>query len=253
MRLLIAAVLLLCIPPTVSGQTTPAKSTVQQSHLWLQGFSTIRLDKHWSVPVEVQVRRAETGLTWQGLLVRGALMRDINDHVAVGGGYGHQISWRYGPFAPVVKFGEHRTYEQVIIKNNFGTTGFEQRVRLEQRWIQRVDSTRRVALDEHFYQNRLRYRAGISVPLRFAESAKGKSREAETFFYLNDEVMVSFGKDVDRNEFDQNRFAIGIGQKLGEVVMQAGYLHQYLKRANGFQFESNHTIVLSFSYNFSLP
>lgn len=253
MRLFIAALILFLMPLTALGQTTPEKSTVQQSTLWFQGFSTIRLDKRWSVPLEVQVRRAHTGLIWQGLLVRGALMRDINKHVSVGGGYGHQISWRYGPFSPTVKFGEHRVYEQVIFKNKFGTTDFDQRLRLEQRWIQRVDSARQVALDEHFYQNRIRYRAGISVPLRYVETATGKTDEAETFLYLNDEVMFNFGKTVDRNDFDQNRFAVGIGQKLGKVIMQTGYLHQYLKRANGFQFESNHTIVVSLTYNFSLP
>jgi hypothetical protein len=80
----------------------------------------------------------------------------------------------------------------------------------------------------------------------------GKPREAETFFYLNDEVMFNFGKTVDRNDFDQNRFAFGIGQKLGKATMQTGYLHQYIKRPNGYQFESNHTIVVSLTYNFSL-
>ena len=252
MRLFTAAIILLFLSLSALGQTTPERSTVQQSHLWLQAFSTIRLDERWSVPVEAQVRRAQTGLTWQGLLVRGALMRDINEKVAVGGGYGHQVSWIYGPFAPLAKFGEHRTYQQVIIKSKVGSTPLEHRLRLEQRWIQRVDSSRRIALDEHFFQNRLRYRAGISVPLRYDEKGTGKAREPETFLFLNDEVMLSFGKAVDRNEFDQNRFAVGIGQKLGNVILQSGYLHQYLKRANGYQFESNHTLTLSVTYNISL-
>jgi hypothetical protein len=249
-RLFISAVIVCLIPFTASGQTTPEKSTAQQSNFWLQGFSTIRLDKHWSVPLEIHVRRAHTGLTWQALLIRGALVRDFNEHVSAGAGYGHVTSWPYGQFSPLAKFGEHRIYEHVLIKYKLGETLFEQRIRLEQRWIQSVDSAHGVALDEHFYQNRIRYRPGISVPLRANEKKPGG--EPETFFFLNDEILFNFGHSVEHNDFDQNRFAFGIGQKLGKVTMQAGYLHQYLQRPDGRRFESNHTLTLSFTHNISL-
>lgn len=250
MRLFITAVILCLISFRASGQTSSEKVTAQQSNFWLQASSTIRLDKHWSVPVEFHFRRAHTGLTWQGLLIRGALVRDINEHVAVGAGYGHVNSWPYGQFSPLAKFGEHRIYEHVLIKYKLGESRFEQRIRLEQRWIQKVDSAKRVALDEHFFQNRIRYRPGISVPLRADQ--KKPDGEPETFFYLNDEILFNFGHNVERNDFDQNRFAVGIGQKLGKGTLQAGYLHQYLQRADGRRFESNHTLTLSFTYNISL-
>ena len=165
MRSIISTVILLLIPVAAFGQTSPSDVVAQQSNLWLQGFSTIRFDKHWSVPLEAQVRRAHTGLTWQILLLRATLMRDINEHVAVGGGYGHQTSYPTGPFALAAKFGEHRIFEQVVFKNRWGPKLVEQRVRLEQRWIQRVDAVNRVALDEAFFFNRILSKAGLTVPL----------------------------------------------------------------------------------------
>jgi hypothetical protein len=232
-RSIISTVILFLIPVAAFGQTTPSTVVAHQSNLWLQGFSTIRFDKHWSVPLEAQVRRAHTGLTWQILLLRATLMRDINEHVAVGGGYGHQTTHPAGPFAQPATFGEHRTFEQLVLKNNWGAKHVEQRLRLEQRWIQRVDAVNRVALDEYFFQNRIRYRAGMTIPLPFEEKLKPARGEAETFLFLNDEVAFNFGRNVRQNAFDQNRLAAGIGQKLGKAILQGGYLHQYIRRAGG--------------------
>ena len=149
------AAFVLSIPLSAFAQTPP-KETVQQSQLWLQGFSNVRLNEKWSVPLEVQVRRAQTGLTWQGLLVRAGLIRDINPRFSVGGGYANQLSWRYGPFAPVPRFIEHRAFEQVTVREKFGSNTFEQRIRVEQRWVQKTDPVRQVALDDYTYQNRVR-------------------------------------------------------------------------------------------------
>lgn len=249
MRRFGCVLVLLLMPFAIYGQTAPAKVTAQQSFLWLQAFSSVKFKNGWSVPLEAQLRRADTGLTWQALLARAALVREVNKHVAVGGGFGIQVTWPYGAFPAATRFHENRTFEQVVVKWEARSTGFENRLRLEQRWVEKVDPIARKVLDAHTYTNRLRYKSGVTIPLRRVDPSKSGLGDGDTFLFVNDEIAFNFGKNVQKNTFDQNRFAVGIGHHFSKLIFQGGYLHQYIQRSDGVRFESNHAITLSLTYN----
>jgi hypothetical protein len=71
------------------------------------------------------------------------------------------------------------------------------------------------------------------------------SDDEEVYLAVWDEVFVNFGGNVLRNYFDQNRFFIGIGRKIGPGLrIEAGFLEQTLQRRGGGQWENNHTLSI---------
>jgi hypothetical protein len=241
--------------PAFSQSTSPTPQTVQQGMLWLQGFSTLKKDNRsrWSFPLEIQIRRAEMGGTWQQLMPRGLALYKINDRVSAGGGLAFINTWRYGkqPFA--AEFPEYRIFEQLSINHKSWDEQqrFDHRVRLEQRFVRRINAATGQLLDEYNYTNRIRYLGGITVPLNEGGDT-WRQKKGDWILYANDEIFFSFGKNVANNTFDQNRAAVGVGYySSANTNFRVGYLHQYLQKGNGVQFESNHVLTLTLTRNFT--
>lgn len=227
--------------------------TVQQQHVWIQGFSNIKLTPHWELASELQIRRAGWGMDWQQIMPRVAVIYNLNKKVSVGAGYGFVETYAYGEQPVATKFPEHRIFQQAIIKVPIKKITTEHRFRLEQRYLRAIDTANRRLLDHYIYTNRVRYRGGVTVPIKRAEPGRNGLGKGDTYFYTNNEVFFNFGKNVLNNVFDQNRAAAGIGYYFAPTgQMQIGYLHQYLQKGDGVRHESNHTLTLSFTYNFSL-
>ncbi len=224
---------------------------MQQGHLWLQGFNTIKLSDRWTVRNEIQVRRAELGLTWQNLQFKTTALYRVNDYISVGAGYAVAAAWPYGKQPVAAKVFEQRVFEQLNVRHQAGSVPVEHRVRLEQRFVRRIDSQTGAAPNEYIYANRFRYRSGTKIPVR--RDVPSSQSRGDIFLYMNDEIFASFGRNVPRQTLDQNRFAAGIGYQLSSYSnIQTGYLHQYIKKADGIRAESNHTITVAFTYDFSL-
>jgi hypothetical protein len=251
LRLIVLVVALLVCPTSAICQTLPAQpNTVHQGHLWLQVFNTIKLSDRWTLQNEVQARRAEFGLTWQTLLFKTTPMYRVNDYISVGAGYSLGSAWPYGKQPAASKVFEQRVFEQLNARQKVGSVPLEHRVRLEQRFVRRVDQAG-TGPNPYVYANRVRYRGGTRIPIHRIDAAS--QHRGDAFFYVNDEVFFSFGRNVPRQGFDQNRFAAGIGYQLSsESNIQTGYLHQYIKKSDGVRAESNHTLTIAFTYDFSL-
>lgn len=238
----------------VYGQTvSPPATTVHQQHLWLQGFSTIKLRPRWELMSEIQIRRGDLGGDWQVLLLRFGPMYEINRNLSVGGGYAYIDTWPYGKQPVAVKFPEHRIWQQALVKHRIKKVGVDHRLRLEQRYLRAIDSGNRRLLDHYIFSNRVRYRGGVQVPVKRRDESRPALGKGDTFLYANSEIFFNFGKNVLSNVFDQNRAAAGVGHYFSKSgLVQMGYLHQYIQKGDGIRYESNHTLTLAFTYNFSL-
>lgn len=264
MRSIICVMCVFLFPVLTFGQTTPPNQTAQQGQIWFQGFSTIKFkyidegkekESRWRVPLEIQIRRAETGATWQQFQLRATVLFKANDRVTLGGGYSYINTWPYGEQPVATEFPEHRLFEQLSINHKINaktTPRIDHRLRLEQRYVRRINAATRQLLDEYNYTNRFRYQGGVTLPL-----SKGVDvwhpKKSDWVFYANDELFFNFGENVQRNKFDQNRVAAGIGYYFSkDSHFRAGYLHQYIQKGDGVRFESNHTITLTYTHDFTL-
>ncbi len=228
-----------------SAQTLRPQEVSPQTHAWLHYFGTHRFTKEWSLHTEVQVRRADFLASWQQLLLRTGINYHLTDNVTLTAGYCYVGTHPYGT-QPIRAFRpEHRPWEQVMVRHFEGNAEFQHRFRLEQRILGDFEATPTQPASGADYQNRMRYRCLFTLPL------EGDRVRANTWFVnVYDEIFINFGETVRYNVFDQNRIGANLGfQFLPNANVQLGFMNQTIQKANGYQFESNNTLMFFLFYN----
>lgn len=197
---------------------------------WFMYFGDHPIAKsRWGAHLEGQWRRSDVVNTWQQLLLRPAVNYQLNSALLLTGGYGFIQSYPYGDFPASGVSREHRFFEQLVASHTLGKVGVSNRFRLEQRNIGSATSS------DYRYENRMRHMIRAAVPLNIGD------RKNSVIFY--NEIMFNFGRNVERNVFDQNRAYVAFARELGhQTRLEAGYLEQTVQRRGGAVFEFNHTL-----------
>ena len=66
---------------------------------------------------------------------------------------------------------------------------------------------------------------------------------------ISNEILFHVGSEILYNTFDQNRFIIGLNQRLRkDWTMDFGYMLVYQQRYSGFEYDMNHTVRVFFYY-----
>jgi hypothetical protein len=193
----------------------------------------------WGVHLEGQWRRTDLGGAWQQLLLRPGVNYQISKSTSVTFGYGFIETHPYGDRPALANFPEHRIFEQLAYTRKVGKLDLTSRFRLEQRNIGTLAPKPGGGFHttDYRYENRVRYMARTTIPF---------SSGSKNFVALYDEILFNFGKNVDRNVFDQNRAYIAYGRKLGrETNLEIGFLEQTVQRRGGTYFEHNHTLQVA--------
>lgn len=228
-----AALLLL-----LAGNALPAlAATDDNANAWFiyngdHAFGKTR----WGLHAEWQWRRSDMGLKWQQDLIRPGINFQLTKNIALTGGYAFVDTFRYGSFPVAHRFPEHRFFEQLLYTHRIGNLDFQNRFRLEQRnlgqYTAQPDGSQELS---YRYENRFRYMLRTNIPLPFDNH--------RNFIGIYDEIMFNFGKNVDRNVFDQNRAFISFGRNFGhETRGEIGFMEQTLQRRGGEIYEHNHTL-----------
>ncbi|RNI26015.1 DUF2490 domain-containing protein [Rufibacter latericius] len=206
---------------------------------WFMYFGTHKLTDKWSIHTEFQLRRYHVVSDPQQFMPRLALVYNLSDRASLAGGYAYVHTYPYGDNPAADDFPEHRTYQQLQLKDQQGIFGLQHRFRLEQRWIKFAGA------EEYTYLNRVRYQFKTTIPL-----AGPTLEDKEFYLSLYDEVFVNFGPNVTNNVFDQNRAYAAVGYRFHkDATLEVGYLHQHVAQRNGIWFESNHTLQVGLTYN----
>lgn len=220
---------------------------------WYALNASLKLDNKWSLIGEFQWRRVHLISDPQQNVFKLAINRVVYPGVNIRAGLGLAESFNYGDI-PLNTFGkqftEHRAYEMVGLNNKFGVLESTHRFMLEQRWVGRYSVASLEKEDESVYTNRFRYMYRAQIPLKGREIT-----DKTAYAAIYDEVFVGFGKNVNENVFDQNRFGILIGYRFSpRVKAEGGYLNQIaqLGREVGGRnvFQHNSGIILSTNLSF---
>jgi hypothetical protein len=101
--------------------------------------------------------------------------------------------------------------------DQFENIKFEQRMRLEQRWL------------EEDFLHRARYRLMVSIPI--IEMTKGKGNTSLQFY---NELFLT----LNNNPFDRNRLFAGVNFQVNpQNQIQIGYLHQKTEQTSFTYFQ----------------
>lgn len=186
----------------------------------------------WGLHLEIQNRREDWGDEWQQLLIRPGINYTLSPTLSVSAGYGYVKTYPYGELPVPHEFDEHRIWEQVLYKMNVLGLEWQHRLRLEQRWIEEQSKITYNTVNWRG-ENRVRYMLRTSIPI---------TEDKKTYIAVWDEVFLSFGGNILKNNFDQNRAFLGIGRKLTPSTrLEVGFMEQTIQRRGGDKWEANHT------------
>lgn len=227
-----------------------AQNRIQSTNYngWYMYFGNHRLNNKWSLHTEYQWRRNQWINNWQQSLTRIGIDYRINNQAILTLGYGNIITYPYGEQPVLIPFKEHRIWQTLTLSHKNGKLYFSHRYRLEQRFSDKykTDTNDEIVFDKVNYTNRLRYLLAVVIPINKQEIDKNT-----VFIRMYEEAFISFGKNVAKNIYDQNRLYFAFGyQLLPSSNIQIGYLNHLVFKSDGVKYENNHTLQISLTHNF---
>ncbi|MHA4893682.1 DUF2490 domain-containing protein [Pedobacter sp. PWIIR3] len=193
--------------------------TAHQNSGWLFLMNTHKINDKWGVHFDVQLRSANDWENLRNLLIRPGLTYSLNKNNDLTIGY--LFTQTYTPGAPAIT--ENRAWEQYIHRHKISTVNVTHRLRLEQRFIEKIAS------DDVFAQ-RFRYFLRFLIPLK----KDIQSFEKGLFVALQNEVFLNVqNKDkINSSFFDQNRAYVAAGYRVSNKLdLELGYMNQAVKGA----------------------
>jgi hypothetical protein len=232
--------LIILLPAGSLAQDTVQKVNYNNVHFWTSINSTLRLANHWGIMGDVHVRREEfiKYPNFYFLRIGGVYFFNDEFSFALGGAW----LWLATNTSAGTKFAlEQRIFQQALWRTIIGRTTFLQRIRVEQRWHQ-VLNTETGQVDRVRFSNRFRFL--FSAAIRAFNNRKAPRP------VISNEVLFHVGKEILYNTFDQNRTFIGMNQRIGKNwTMDYGYMLVYQQRYSGYEYDLNHTIRVFFYYS----
>jgi hypothetical protein len=228
---------LLFISVQAQEQQEVQKIVNQKLQFWTSINSTLRFSDHWGMVADVHIRRDN-------------FIQDPNFYFLRTGGawwFNDQFSFVLGIAAlwlatetdVGIKYAlERRIYQQALWRTVIGRTTFLQRIRIEQRWHQ-VLNTDDGSVNRVRFSNRFRFL--MSAAIKAFNNPKAPKP------VISNEILFHVGSEILYNTFDQNRFFIGLNQRLGrDWTMDFGYMLVYQQLYSGYEYDMNHTVRVFF-------
>lgn len=178
---------------------------------WPQYYLHVPVDSVWSVSADYSDRYDDFNekVQWIG---RVGLNYQLTKYLNASAGYAYSEFFTASGIRR-----EHRPWEQLLAVHRFKSFRLSHRLRLEERF-QKDDRAQR-------YNYRLRYQFQVQVPVM---------KKQKAYFFISDEPMLNFGKELSGlNQFDQNRFQLGLQFKLlEEFYLTPAYQSTYQIQSN---------------------
>lgn len=221
---------------------------------WYNYFGTHKLHRKWGIHTEYQWLRNHLITHWQQSLLRVGVNYQLNSAVQLSLGYAWIETFAYGDI-PLNGFGknftEHRLFQMATITDKVSVLEISHRFILEQQWIGRYSTANLLKEDVYPLLHRVRYMFRFQIPLK--ENATGNKIP---YVAVYDEIFLGFGKNVNENIFDQNRFGLLLGYRFSsQFRIEAGYLNQILqlgRKVNGSNvFQYNNGLIINTNFNFT--
>ena len=230
----------------VIGQQTfsQTKEFQEDEQLWLGYFNQTRFTNKSGMWLDLHLRTTGNFVDNIGMTIaRAGYTYYLSDQVKLTAGYAYvtKYSTTGGPNVP-----EHRPWQQIQWTEKKSWFNMMQWIRLEERFKQKVSAGE--LIDAYSFNYRIRYNMAFTIPL------KGKQVVDKTpFLFVNNEVMINFGKEIVNNYFDQDRAFIGFGyQFTSHLNAQLGYMYVFQQLPEGNKYLNINSIRLFVFHNLDL-
>ncbi len=208
--------------------------TQYQNSGWFMFLNNTKFNEKWGLQFDAQIRSADHYEYVRNTLIRPAVQYFINDKNNVALGYLWQTTNTRLTGAGKNLFNEHRVFEQYIHTQKIESIFISHRVRLEQRFIERID--------EQVFAQRFRYFLRLVQPLQKQQTKFTKG----PYVALQNEVFLNIQnkEKINNSLFDQNRLYLAAGYRVSKKVdLEVGYMNQAVK--NTLNHTNNNIIQLA--------
>lgn len=239
---LLPALPVLLVPRAARAQ----RETVDNWNAWFILSGDVALNDRWGFLGDVSARRSGPLSEWQAAFARAGMTYTLSPRVRMAAGIVRSESWPYGAAPSPYRAPEWRSWQQAVLSHGLGRTGFAHRVRLEQRWQGRRSATSGEEVDHWMRSSRVRYSLRATLPF-----GGSPITPAPGYVTASNELFVSFGANVVRTGFDQNRASAAVGWRLSTAWRgELGFLEQTLMKGTrgNSRIEQNHTVTVSMSF-----
>ena len=202
-------IFLFLFPMMVLGQHTVTHGNV----LWANYNNSFRVDNKWSIVNDIQIRTKDEIDKWSLFALRSGLVYKINKKVSVTAGFAWFGSVNYFE-EKVVVANEWRPFQELSIQREIKLLKFLQRLRLEQRFLQKVSAGKK--MHDFETRHRLRYRFEFGYPVF----------NKKVVLFAGNEVMGNLNYIKDIRFFDQNRAFLAVNTKLSASTL---FQFQYIR------------------------
>lgn len=235
-RAVIPAIAAACAAPLAPLAAQGPWPATHQAATWVVLTVETPVAPRAAIWFDANWRRMGLGGRPQQLLLRPGILFTLAPGVQSGGGYAYIATAPYGALPADAPLREHRTWQQLLLTHPAGRFTVSHRYRWEQRWIAPVDAG---GLGDFDYQQRARY-------LLRAQRPVGAGTKAHIAFAQN-EVLLPVGHAGSAGRFTQNRFAVGVGLRMGEGRrLDVGYMNLWNALPARAANEVNHTLTLTY-------
>jgi hypothetical protein len=209
--ILLAAIVMFALPKQGKAQLDEDKIGAWYMYF----FNTNFKESPWGIQGDIQLRKWNTSVDLEQLLLRGGLTyqpKDVNVKLTLG--YGHITSGAYGDDNATTT--ESRIYQEALFPVKFGNRIYtNHRFRYEQRFAENQD-----------FRTRYRYNLFLNIALN---KAAMESKTLYLAFY--NEIFINGQRDIGNNNrveiFDRNRFYSALGYVVTKnLKIQAGFMRQ---------------------------
>lgn len=207
-----------------------SKEVNTQFQSWFSINSNIRIADRWTVLIDLHEKRQHFTADVGFHFARIGVGYRLNEHSTVAAGVAEL--WLAPARAGWQQFAvEKRIYQQIQWLGKFKRWSWIERIRNEQRWQPQLVND---GIDHIKFTNRIRLLAGGSYALH--------CKYLPSHLTLSNEICFQFGDEVTYNTFDQNRLFVGVRQIFNATwSMDLGYMQIFQQKANGYQYDLNHT------------
>ena len=223
----------------------PDKKVKHTMEGWLGLYTKYRLSKKIFYYGEYHFRRRDYFREMANLYLRFGLTYLHSKNLEITTGIVTPVYWSKGDLRGKEGYDDYymqfRFWEQFLFVMRFNRAKVYHQLRTEQRWARRnfeVGSP----YDLTF---RFRYKLTTYVPLNHHHLEPGT-----IFFSGYEEIFMQSGRQIEYNNFEDNRFFLGLGYIINNnLQIQAGYMWTYRMKGSPFNYESRHVPRISFYHN----
>ena len=223
-----------CLTILIASHSMLLLSQSNTSNGWVVSNHEQKISEKISFKTDVQFRSANQFKYVEAVLLRPYLVFSLTSKHSLGAGYAYLGNKTIESNQQKFQI-EHRIWQQFQIENKWNKSEITNRVRLEQRFIQKEAAF-------NFVQ-RFRYYA------RFQSAIFKGSADGGFFVGLQNEIFLNIqNKEVVNDKlFDQNRVYAGLGFRFSQAVaIEAGYIYRYQ-----IEDKKMHHHIIQFAFNTS--